>query len=231
MAVTKPSTPAHWATTGTRVAPSSGEQDSGYTLNQVPSFSKLNYLIGVLFDWIAWINDPDGLATTGLLLGGTIQTGGPEVLHDTATHVHGPSEIGIISTWTLDNASNALLLAASSGTGEALFSIPQVRGSRVKAVRIYCRALGAAASDITATLTKRTAAAGNASVTDANVLSVSPQTSTTTANIQVLTLTPSAVAELAANEALHVKIHGANTAGDKHIYRIEVDVDRVSNAT
>jgi hypothetical protein len=56
---TKPITKPRWALTGAGAdaanlnTPSSGEQDTGYTVNQVPVSGKLNFL----FNWIAkWIN-------------------------------------------------------------------------------------------------------------------------------------------------------------------------------
>lgn len=242
MAVSKPASVPNWAdsVTGlTRRTDPGSLADDGVEPGDRFTAQHANYQFGLLGDWAAFLNNPDTLqagtlaGTTGVL-GGYVATGGPETQHATATHVYGPSSFGIASTWVIDNASNTLLLAASSGTGEAQLHIPQVRGSRVRVVRVYCRALGAAAADITLAMRKVTAAAGSASPTVATLTDTTTSgttvNSTTTANIQVIAFSLTA-AELAANEHLVVRVHGANTTGDKAIYRVEVDVDRVSNAT
>lgn len=51
----KPTSIFHWATTGTRTAPSSGKQDSGWAFGEQIMSSNLNWLVGIAGDWITWL--------------------------------------------------------------------------------------------------------------------------------------------------------------------------------
>lgn len=78
---TKPTTVPRWAETagGTPAAnittPSSGEQDTGYTSNQIPTSGKLNWLFRFLYDWILYLKDAVFVATSGSGLAGVDATG------------------------------------------------------------------------------------------------------------------------------------------------------------
>lgn len=54
---TEPTSPIpEWATdAGTRVAPSSGQIDSGFLFKQIPPSSMMNFVLGVFADWLLWL--------------------------------------------------------------------------------------------------------------------------------------------------------------------------------
>jgi len=61
----KPTNVARWAATSSGVeasnivVPSSGEQDTGWTLGQAPASSKFNWRMNRVHKWLVWLNDGD----------------------------------------------------------------------------------------------------------------------------------------------------------------------------
>lgn len=54
--MSKPATIPTWATTGgTRVVPTAGKAAAGYAVGERPSHGILNYLIGILCDWVTYL--------------------------------------------------------------------------------------------------------------------------------------------------------------------------------
>lgn len=54
----KPSTLPRWATTGgTRLEPSEGQKDSGWTNGQRPPYNVMNWLQGLIYDWQQYLED------------------------------------------------------------------------------------------------------------------------------------------------------------------------------
>lgn len=57
----KPTTVGSWATTGgTRLEPSPGQKAAGFVINDRPPARWINFLWGLLFDWIDFLDDPVG---------------------------------------------------------------------------------------------------------------------------------------------------------------------------
>lgn len=57
MAAPKPAKLPRWATTGTRTEPTEGEKDAGHIAGTQASAEKMNWLQGVVYDWINRLQD------------------------------------------------------------------------------------------------------------------------------------------------------------------------------
>lgn len=231
MSLSKPTNLPRWADGGGAAItePSSGEKDVGWEDAAVIPADYFNWLQFTTYEWLAWLDDPTEitavtLTATADVQGWVVQTQGADILHNDRTERIGGSEIDILAGFTKNPGSPYLQLSAS-GPGSLYADLPLAVGARLKAVRVICRALGGASADITAKLEKCVATSGSASPTTSTP--VSTVNSTATANIQTITMTPAADT-LTADEMYAVYIVGANTAGNKEVYRIEYDFDRTA---
>lgn len=170
--------------------------------------------------WLKYLEDQ---VFTGTVAADVVQTAEADVRHTTRTLKFGAAQLMASSGWVHD-ATNPWLTLAASTLGVCWLEIPMANGQRIKAVRVVCKAAGGAASDISAQLDKVTSVAGSANPTSASL--VAAVNSAANANIQTITLTPTADT-LDADEVFSVRIGGANTAGAKNILRVEVDADRL----
>lgn len=132
---TKPSFIPAWCTTGTRAAPTPPEQASGWSSGDRPSAQQLNWLVGLLGDWSAYLSDGalagnhtitgtlgvSGLTTlngggnvpTGRTLtaasGGTLAVASGGTLDLAGNYKHGDREVNIAaSAFTLSTAAGAI---------------------------------------------------------------------------------------------------------------------------
>lgn len=217
-----------------RVDPGSGIRDDGYAPGDRPAAQHLDFWLGLLGAWCQYVNDQafqgtfsaDTLGGTTGVVGGYVQTGGPAILHATRTDRYGASQMDALSTWVHDTATSTMFLAASGGTGEIYCDLPVLAGDRIRAVRVVVQAAGGAVADVTAKLEKIVAVSGSVSPTNSTL--VSTVNSIANPNIQTITLTPASPEDIGAGMMYAVRIHGANTAGNKYVYRVELDTDRIA---
>jgi hypothetical protein len=77
----KPSVVPRWAETvggapaANITAPTSGQQDTGFTVGQVPPSGYVNFLLRYIYDWILYLKDAVFVATAGSGLDGVRGTG------------------------------------------------------------------------------------------------------------------------------------------------------------
>jgi hypothetical protein len=237
----KPSVVPTWATSATGISrttdPGGAAADAFAPGDRLPS-SWANFLWHHLSLWAAYLNAQDfegntvteflectdnatfdqDVAVAGTLVAAGITTSDADVHHGDRVSIVETVFVG--SNWFINNGSWNLN-AATAGYLEA--RLPMSVGQRIKSVRVIGKAFSGAAADFDAQLIKRSAASGAASPTDTNLTSVVNSTATT--DIQTITLTPTADT-VTADETFHVAINGANSAGVKTVYRVEVTFDR-----
>lgn len=164
-------------------------------------------------------------------VGGSFVTEQADVAHVTRTYVVNPSAFEISPTFAANASTNFGEMVCAGGTFSE-FDVPlQLQaGQRVLGARVVARTEHGVASDINARLYKMYASYTNPDATGTQTYSVGatnlPSAGT---SVQAITLTPGAplVGDSAGNLTIGVRINVANTASDKHIYRVEFDVDRL----
>ena len=139
---TKPATVPRWAHTGATeasnvVAPSSGEQNTGYVTDQVASSSKINWLFRWIYAWVDWLNAAEvdfGTATVRAdrfqvdteFTGALVATGdlkGTDLLH-TTYHEHAVSYLSFMFDESGDPSVHNVLGYLTSPAGVTLARAP-----------------------------------------------------------------------------------------------------------
>lgn len=108
---TKPSFIPAWCTTGTRAAPTPPEQASGWTSGDRPSAQQLNWLVGLLGDWSAYLSD--GALAGNHTITGTLGVSGLTTLNGGGNVPTGQT-LTVASGGTLDVNGVADLAGASA---------------------------------------------------------------------------------------------------------------------
>jgi len=163
---TKPATLPRWATDLTNnTAPTSGQQDTGWTSNQVAVSSYFNYLAELVYRWMAYLND--GALTGNHTIAGTLGvtgdvditageldvsgdiTAGGDVYHGNQS-ITCPFAFLIAGDWSY-NAGGYIDHAGNSDGELALAGL--CTGDRLKTVGFNYYRAGASAAALTVTVT------------------------------------------------------------------------------
>lgn len=139
MSATRPSTEFTWASTGTKTAPSAAQKLAGWISRQKPPYDIVNWLYGLIGDWLAYLDGGGGFDSLHAL-DAAIATGE----HGIVDEWNGTGEPGQIHTQAGGATSNATVIAAD---GRYVFYV--LAGS-ANTVRSFDRALGTAGSTFVA---------------------------------------------------------------------------------
>lgn len=139
MSATRPSTEFTWATSGTKTAPSAAQKLSGWIFRQKPAHDIVNWLYGLIGDWLAYLDGGGGFDSLHAL-DAAIAAGE----HGIVDEWNGTGEPGQIRTQAGGATSNATIVHTD---GRYVFYV--LAGS-AGTVRSFDRALGTAGSTFVA---------------------------------------------------------------------------------
>jgi hypothetical protein len=222
----KPTVLPRWNTDASnRTTPSSGQLDTGWTLDQVPPSSYLNWFMFYVYSWLLWL---DGLFTTGTGL--TMPVDESVILSGTGSFKHGnmilvlPAGAGEANSLSSTVAfqpsvgSPANAWRGGGSTDIVVFPIPLKVGDRIKEVRamIFDTTGG---HTMSMQLRKSTSANANTQVG-------STQTSAGNATAQTLAIT-GLTSTIASGDYYNITVQNTDaTTTTNATYGVEVTYDR-----
>lgn len=132
---TKPTNTPRWANSGGAIVePSSGKKDVGFVAGERPPAQFLNWLLNLLYLWVAWLNDivapGSGSEALSISSAGTLAADGKH--GDRLLVVHAAAGNG---TNAGISAGNGYM--AATGAGEWWLPIPIRVGDRIKTLNLW----------------------------------------------------------------------------------------------
>lgn len=223
----KPSDTLDWVAAGETVDPGA-IRTSGYVPGDRLPAQHYNFVLELITQWIAYINDQEFTGDFTVSGGDLFLPNASDVRHALRTIVIENFDfVDTLATGSrgATGTNGGAFQVAASTSGEFFCPIRLDTGQRILEVRVIAKTAGGAATDINARISKTVANVGDASGTQ-SYLASSQNLPAAVTDIQEIAMTTGLPLTVALGESYAVRCNIANSSGIKYVWRVEVDIDR-----